>query len=65
MGPSYSQVIEDLEARAYEAREDRVERIRYSGYAIMMRDLLMAPLQPISDVNLRKLWSIEGLIWTR
>lgn len=62
---TYAQLIEHYEALAVRHAHDRVERMRYAGYAIMLRDLLMAPRQRVSDVNLRKLYGLEGLLVPR
>jgi len=61
MNPTFAQVMADLEARAYEAREDPVERVRYAGYAVMLHDLLMYPRERMSDLNIAKLRRAEGL----
>ena len=62
MGPSFAQVVADLEARAWEAREDPVERVRYAGYVVMLHDMLMYPRERMSDLSMARLRRAEGLI---
>jgi hypothetical protein len=62
MNPTFAQVVADLEARAWEAREDPIERVRYSGYVVMLHDLLMYPRERMSDLNIARLRRAEGLI---
>ena len=62
MGPSFAQVMADLEARAWEAREDPVERVRYAGYVVMLHDMLMYPRERMSDLSMARLRRAEGLI---
>jgi hypothetical protein len=44
--------------------QDKVERIRYAGYAVFAHDLLMYPLAAITREYLQMLYRAEGLIYT-
>jgi hypothetical protein len=44
--------------------KDKVERVRYAGYAVFMHDLIMHPNAALNRDYLKMLYRAESLIYT-